>query len=351
MTPNDDIADLLGRYATGSLTEEERKRLFAAAIDDQELFEQLLQEQDIKQLLEQPGARDRMIHALEPPRRKTSWILGIAATAALSVALMVFLLRPAPKPPQIAEYKVAPPATTVQTESAPPPAPPPATTVQTESAPPQAAKPQPTPAPKAKAIENRREDPAGLPSTDKPEKDAKKKEAEQERDAVALATPAAAPPPPVQRAAAPRAPASSQAVEVQAAAAQVQQNQVASGPKQVGGVGGSVVGRLVAPAKAADEKAPGFGFHYSTDIQGHLSIIPAVDGFLFVKSNDGKVLFGPKLSAAGIIVDLPLADGVTSATVTFSETADPVQTKPALRLDVSGTVDGGKALAVEIKVK
>ena len=111
------------------------------------------------------------------------------------------------------------------------------------------------------------------------------------------------------------------------------------------------MGRLIAPSAAADEKATAFGFHYSTDIPGHLSIIPAVDGFLFVKSNDGKILFGPKLSAAGIIVDLPIPDGVTSATVTFSETADPVQTKPSVRTDVSGNVRGGKALAVEIKVK
>lgn len=326
MTPSDDILDLLGRYATGSLTEEERKRLFNAAIDDQELFEQLLQEQDVKQLLAEPGARDRMIQALQPPRRKNAWIFGVAATAALSVALMVFLLRPAPKPPQVAELKVAPPATTVQTGSAP------------------------TPVPKAKALANRREQPA-----DKPEKDAVKKEAEPPRDAVALGAPAPTAPPPVvaPAASAPRPTArsasSSQAVEVKAAEqAQVtpQQNQVASGPKQV-----ATIGRLIAPTTVTDEKAPAFGFHYSTDVQGHISIIPAVDGYLFVKSNDGKVLFGPRLSAAGIIVDLPIADAVTSVTITFSETADPVQTKPALHTEVSGTVTGAKALAVEIKVK
>ena len=351
MTPGDDILDLLGRYATGSLTEEERKRLFAAAIDDQQLFEQLLQEQDVKQLLEEPGARDRMIHALQPPpRRKTAWIFGIAATAALSVVLMIVLMRPAPKPPQIAENKVAAPATTVQTET------PPAPVAETKSPPPvqgDSATP-PVAEPKAKTLEARREEPAGQPSADKPQKDALKKEAEQERDAVALASPApAAPPPPVvaPRPAPQRAAASSQTVEVQAASSQVQQNQVASGPKQVGGIGGSVVGRLIAPKAAADEKAPAFGFHYTTDIQGHLSIIPAADGFLFATSNDGKILFAPKLSAAGIIVDLPIADGVTSVTVTFSETADPVQTKPALRTDVSGNVAGGKALAVEIRVK
>lgn len=331
MTPSDDILDLLGRYATGSLTEEERKRLFAAALDDQELFEQLIHEQDIKQLLEEPGARDRMIHALKPPRRKTAWIFGIAATAAFSVVLMVVLLRPAPNPPQVAENKVAP--------------------VQTESAPAPVAQPEPAPVPKTKVVENRRALPA-----DEPGKDAVKKESEPARDAVALASPAPAAPPPVvaPRAAgaggARRPASSSQAVEVQAAEqAQVtqQQNQVASGPKQIGGV----VGRLVAPTATTDEKVGSFGFHYSTDIQGHLSIIPAVDGYLFAKSNDGKVLFGPKLSAAGIIVDLPLADGVTSVTVMFSETADPVQTRPAQRTEISGTVDGGKALAVEIKVK
>jgi hypothetical protein len=121
MTPSDDILDLLGRYATGSLTEEERQRLFDAALNDQELFEELAREQELKLLLDQPGAKGRMIRALEPPRRKTAWIFGIAATAAASIAIMMILLRPSPKPTPASVARVAPPAPVAETTMAPEP--------------------------------------------------------------------------------------------------------------------------------------------------------------------------------------------------------------------------------------
>src|SRR6516225_3269122 len=96
--PSDDIRDLMGRYATGSLSVEEQKRLFDAALDDQELFDELAREQEMKMLLDAPGARDRLIHALAPPKRKAPWIFAVAATAALTVVLALFLSRPGPKP-------------------------------------------------------------------------------------------------------------------------------------------------------------------------------------------------------------------------------------------------------------
>lgn len=52
--PSDDILDLIGRHATGSLSAEEQKRLFAAALDDQDLFDQLVHEQDVKHMLDKP---------------------------------------------------------------------------------------------------------------------------------------------------------------------------------------------------------------------------------------------------------------------------------------------------------
>jgi len=114
---DDDIRDLLGRYATGSVTEQERQRLFHAALDNQEIFEELARELQMKQLFDEPGARNRIIRALEPPRNKTAWILGIAATAALSVVLIVFLMRPVPKPPQLAVIEKAPAPPTVITST------------------------------------------------------------------------------------------------------------------------------------------------------------------------------------------------------------------------------------------
>ena len=44
MSP-EDIKKLLGGYATGTLTTEEQQALFAAALEDQELFDSLAREQ------------------------------------------------------------------------------------------------------------------------------------------------------------------------------------------------------------------------------------------------------------------------------------------------------------------
>src|ERR1700684_3099804 len=102
MTPSDDIRDLLGRYATGPLTSAERERLFDAALSDQDLFEELAREQELKMLLDAPGARDRMIRVLKPPTRRLTWILSAAIAAALGVLVVAVLTHPRTEPPQIA---------------------------------------------------------------------------------------------------------------------------------------------------------------------------------------------------------------------------------------------------------
>jgi hypothetical protein len=56
---------LLAEYATGGLSEDEKKRLFTAALADQELFDQLMDEDEVRELIEAPGARERLIEALE----------------------------------------------------------------------------------------------------------------------------------------------------------------------------------------------------------------------------------------------------------------------------------------------
>ena len=53
----DEARKLLGGYATGSLTEAERKVLFEAALQDQELFDELAGEQVLKEVLDEPGTR------------------------------------------------------------------------------------------------------------------------------------------------------------------------------------------------------------------------------------------------------------------------------------------------------
>jgi hypothetical protein len=61
----EDIRKLLGGYATGTLTAEERQALFEAALDDQELFDALAKEQPLRELLEDPAARAHLLAALD----------------------------------------------------------------------------------------------------------------------------------------------------------------------------------------------------------------------------------------------------------------------------------------------
>ena len=73
----DDAAKLLGGYSTGTLTEAERQALFDAALRDQDLFNSLADEEALKDLLDDPAARQRLLAALEEPR--PSRLAGIAA--------------------------------------------------------------------------------------------------------------------------------------------------------------------------------------------------------------------------------------------------------------------------------
>ena len=65
MTPLE-IRKLIGGYATGSLSDAERQLLFEAALEDQDLFDELMGEHALKELLEEPGAKARLIAALAP---------------------------------------------------------------------------------------------------------------------------------------------------------------------------------------------------------------------------------------------------------------------------------------------
>jgi hypothetical protein len=99
----EDIQKLIGGYATGSLTEEERQALFEAALDDQDLFDTLQQEQALKDLFDDPFSREQVRRAAAEslPRPRTSrtswfrrpWIWASAASMALAGVLVVALLR------------------------------------------------------------------------------------------------------------------------------------------------------------------------------------------------------------------------------------------------------------------
>jgi hypothetical protein len=104
----EDIERLIGGYATGTLSEEERRRLFEAALDDQDLFEALHDEHALKELLDDPVSREMVRRAAAGPvsHARTSWFLrrwvwavagaGAVAAAVLVVSLVEFRQQPKP---------------------------------------------------------------------------------------------------------------------------------------------------------------------------------------------------------------------------------------------------------------
>jgi hypothetical protein len=349
--PSDDIRDLMGRYATGSLSVEEQKRLFDAALDDQELFDELAREQEMKMLLDEPGARDRLIHALAPPKRKSPWIFAVAATALLTIVLAVFLSRPGPKlVDNVAVNK--PPAPLADAQSPKPEAP--------ASSP--ASEPKPShvaPVEKQKTAANQpiaepvaKEDAArAAEAKAKMVKDAESKLADQKeadkssRDELDRRQVAAASPPPVaKKAEALSATRAASPAASSTPAIQQQQNALGGPRQQQYRAGQGVVGGLY-------QVPPPFGFHYSTETAGHLVIVPAADGFLTVKSTDGALLYGLKRSAAGIIVDVALPDGTGSVFVTFADTETAVQNAPTVHTESNATIQGPGSLSIEVKLK
>jgi hypothetical protein len=111
----DQIRMLLGGYATNTLTETERSALFEAALDDQELFDALHQEQALKNVLADPVARAEVRQTLDrpAPQRSPWWIWGgaigtVAATAVLVAVFWPHSVSVLEKPVEIAAEKSAP---------------------------------------------------------------------------------------------------------------------------------------------------------------------------------------------------------------------------------------------------
>ncbi|HEV3333144.1 MAG TPA: hypothetical protein VG096_19290 [Bryobacteraceae bacterium] len=110
----DDIEKLLGGYAAGTLTPEERDALFEAALDDQQLFESLAAEEPLREMLHDPAAKAQLLAALDerpaPWYRRLAWpAFGVAAGAAM--VLMAVLgqhERPKPEPVIVAETRREP---------------------------------------------------------------------------------------------------------------------------------------------------------------------------------------------------------------------------------------------------
>ena len=157
----DDVRKLLGGYAAGILTDEEKKALFEASLQDDALFAALADEQALKELLDDSAIRAQVLQATEDPRFTVLGALrewfehpksnALVATGAVLLALIGFnqvrqfqqpesttsvaqLRRPAESRPQAPVPSAAPvtpereqkkEATPVQTAAAPVTPPPP----------------------------------------------------------------------------------------------------------------------------------------------------------------------------------------------------------------------------------
>ena len=133
----EEIHKLLGGYATNTLTEGERTALFEAALDDQELFDALQNEDALRELLSDPQSREQIQQALRTSARgRSSWMprawwlgaFGFAAAAAVAIAIFVLPHPHTGKPTtlQVASNQIA--KSPVEPQPQPAPVEPPRTT-------------------------------------------------------------------------------------------------------------------------------------------------------------------------------------------------------------------------------
>jgi hypothetical protein len=109
----EDVRKLMGGYATGTLTPEEQQALFAAALEDQELWDDLAREQSLRDLLRDPAAKAQVLAALDAVRvpwyRHVWWRPAAVAAAMAGIAAMAVVLTwkssPAPQPVTVAELR------------------------------------------------------------------------------------------------------------------------------------------------------------------------------------------------------------------------------------------------------
>jgi hypothetical protein len=285
----DEIRRAIGSYATGSLTEGERKALYEAALEDQELFDELAGEHAFKQILEEPGAKTRLIAALSEPEpdgrslpraRAWRWVTVAMVAASVVIAVLMGRARFLPKAPvEVAR------AISVAPQDAPEPAPPPPTP---------AAKPM-VMAPKAR--------------------EAKKRKEESPQTAGQLVIPSAAPAP----------------------------SQVAA----AGGVGGAASSRTAMSLRDALMRAPRFAFDYTIENGDTLMVKSAAAGYLRVIASSGtgaQVIFpatGDGRVPNGSISRLPIPAGTQELLIAFSA-QPPSEALPGLSstsLNPSGTVE------------
>ena len=140
----DDVRKLLGGYATGTLSEEEKQLLFDAALKDDDLFAALADEQALKELLDDSAVRAQFLRATDEARFSVVGALrdwferpkakALVATGAVLLTVIglqsvrqqsapasheVAVTRPLQEPvaPQAAEVKPEPPKPEAKTKA------------------------------------------------------------------------------------------------------------------------------------------------------------------------------------------------------------------------------------------
>lgn len=133
----DDVRNLLGGYATGTLTEDEKRVLFEAALHDDTVFAALADEQALKELLDDSAVRAQLLQAAEDPRFSVMGSLrewfehpkskALVATGAVLLAVIgvnqVRQTRDEANSPTVAELRRPDPSTqpASRPDSSPPP--------------------------------------------------------------------------------------------------------------------------------------------------------------------------------------------------------------------------------------
>jgi len=111
-----DLRELLGAYAAGTLTAEEREALFQAALNDQALFDALAEEETLRELLADPACRAQLLRDLDQQpaafwQRFAQWMrrpatlafAGSAAALILVIGVVRFTQREPEAPKLVAQ--------------------------------------------------------------------------------------------------------------------------------------------------------------------------------------------------------------------------------------------------------
>jgi hypothetical protein len=195
----EDIRKLLGGYAAGTLTAAEQEALLGAALEDQELFDALMKEEVLRDVLQDPASKTELLAALEQAPARPAWwnwrpLIGAVAMAGLALGTVAVWRATREKPVSV-----------LVADSAKQPAPAPTGLVIAPPVRDVAIGPPPPPKPLAKAKTRRQVQaaPESRRALDEPVSNAPvSKDQASEKLVPAAPVPAAAapPPPPVQQA-------------------------------------------------------------------------------------------------------------------------------------------------------